>query len=105
MGRCKHSAALFEFINSACPAVKTDKEQQWTTQGRKAKERFPKGQTVEQIFGATDAPSSRSVVIQKEEPDFCNTLKADLARFGLQNSFLYKSLAVKPVVDDDNAGI
>ena len=66
MGRCQHSAALYEFINAERPEGKTDKEQQWTTPGRKAKERFPKGQTVEQIFRATDAASSRSVVIQQE---------------------------------------
>ena len=40
-------------------------------------------------------------MIQKEEPDFCNTLKADLERFGLQSSSLFKSLAVEPVVEDE----
>ena len=105
MGRCKHSSALFHYINFERPDGKTDKEQLWTTPSQKAEERFPKGQTVKQIFGATDAPNSSSVVIQKEEPDFCNTLKADLERFGLQSSSLFKSLAVEPVVEDEEPAI
>ena len=39
-GRCKHSSALFHYINSERPDGKTDKEQVWTTPSQKAEERF-----------------------------------------------------------------
>ena len=101
-GRCKHCSALFKYINSERPEGKTDKEQKWTTPSRKSEERFPKGETVQQMFqalkssSAIKASSASSVVIQKDQPDFCDTLKADLERFGLKNSSLFKSLAAEP---------
>ena len=93
-GKCKHSGALFKFINSERPVGKTDKLQQWTTPSKKAEERFPKGETVKQMFGIEDQTTASSVVIQKDEPDFCQTLKEDLEKFGLTNSSLFKSLSV-----------
>ena len=100
-GKCKHSGALFKHVNSERPEGKTDREQQWTTPSRKAQERFPKGETVQQMFGV-EATSVSKVVIQEDQPDFCKTLKEDLERFGLTNSSLFKSLSVDPVsVEED----
>ena len=94
-GKCKHCGALFSFINAERPTGKTDKEQQWTTPSKKAEERFPKGETVQQMFGK-DVPSTSNVVIQRDQPDFCKKLKEDLERFGLTKSSLFKSLLVDP---------
>ena len=99
-GICKHCGALYKYINSERSVGKTDQEQQWTTPSRKAQERFPKGETVQQMFGIQGSSVSK-VVIQRDQPEFCETLKADLERFGLTNSSMFKSLSVVPVLTQE----
>ena len=55
---------------------------------------------MEEIFGFGSG-SPRRPVIQKDEPEKCKKLAEDLARFGLQNSMLYKSLTAVPVDGDE----
>ena len=43
---------------------KTDDQQQWKTPSEKIQAQFPKGETVEQIFGAQGKSSIREVRIQ-----------------------------------------
>ena len=93
--------------------IKTDEEQEWTTckeepepeeeewtpPDHDAEDSFPGGQTVAEIFGFKSSPLKP--IIQKDEPEKCKKLAEDLARFGLQNSMLYKSLTAVPVKDDE----
>lgn len=95
-GECKHCGALYNYINSERPAEKTDQEQEWTTPSWTEEEIFPKVETVAQMFGSKES-SVRDVIKQKDHPELCRKLKADLERFGLTNSLLYKSLSVTPL--------
>ena len=71
---CKHGASLYLYINEERSEGKTDKQQEWTTPSKKLLERFPKGQTVAQIYGGK-ATSVRRVHIQEEGTDEVKILK------------------------------
>jgi hypothetical protein len=47
---------------------KTDAQQQWTAPSKKMQDAFPKGQTVQQIFGKEGDPS-RDVYVQGAQND------------------------------------
>ena len=74
-------------------------EDEWTPPDHDAEDQFSGGQTIAEIFGFKSSP--RKPIIQKDEPEKCKKLAESLARFGLQNSMLYKSLTAVPVEDDE----
>jgi hypothetical protein len=45
------------YINEERTVGKTDAQQQWTAPSKKMQEAFPKGQTVQQIYGKEEDPS------------------------------------------------
>ena len=64
LAQCKHVAALYLFINEERSEGKTDDQQQWKTPSEKIRAQFPKGETVGQIYGATESSSVRQVRVQ-----------------------------------------
>ena len=94
-GGCKHSAALFLYINTERTEGKTDWKQGWTAPSKKLQETYPKGQTLQQIFGEK-GPTQRRVVVQKSQDDEnLVSLAKKLEKCGLTSSSLYKSLTIQ----------
>ena len=58
--QCKHGAALYFYINNERSEGKTDVQQVWKTPSQKLQERFPKGQTAEEIFGGWECTSANN---------------------------------------------
>jgi putative phage-type endonuclease len=91
---CKHSAALFLFINNERSTSQTDKEQQWKTPSKKIQVLYPKGETVEQLLGGKGDTKSQ-ICVEKKSSESLSKLADELKQFGLTNSSLYKSLTVE----------
>ena len=89
--KCKHAAALFTYINEERCEGKTDDGQTWHTPSSKMQERFPKGETAEQIFTGTGC-STREIYKQRPDDPFLDELANDMAMFGLTDRMLYMSL-------------
>jgi hypothetical protein len=68
-GKCKHGAALFQYINEERTVGKTDDTQQWTTPSKKLQARFPKGQTVQQIYGRGGGTTTSFYVQQSQQDE------------------------------------
>ncbi len=85
---CKHAAALFLFVNEERSTGCTDSQAVWKKPSKKAQERYPKGQKVEELFklSATEWPSFKPSQSHQEG------LAKRMADFGLTKSCLYKSL-------------
>lgn len=107
--KCKHAGALFIKINEERTEGKTDSEQAWHTPSSKMLDRYPKGQTVKQIFADYEAArpskarkssersssslsSSREVYVQKGDDPFLQGIARDMEMCGLTDRMLYLSL-------------
>jgi putative phage-type endonuclease len=91
---CKHSAALFLYINNERSTSQTDKEQLWKTPSKKIQSLYPKGETIEQLLGG-DGDSKSQICIEKNSGESLSKLADELKQFGLTNSSLFKSLTIE----------
>ncbi len=96
-GTCKHAAALVLFINKERCEGCTDKAQQWKVPSRKKQELYPKGKTIEEIEGQT--PLLPCTFSASEEHR--KKLVEDMAKFGMTNAALYKSLTAQPREEEE----
>ncbi len=88
--KCKHGAALFQFVNEERSEGKTDESQSWQGPSKRAQSLYPKGETVQKLFGAQE----RSRPTFKKSKEECASLAKEMEQFGLTHSCLYKSLTV-----------
>jgi hypothetical protein len=65
---CKHGAALYLYINEERTEAKTDAHQMWMAPSKKLQSRYPKGETVDQIF-EKGGPSESTVHVQGTPTD------------------------------------
>ncbi len=89
--KCKHSAALFTFVNEERSTACTDSAQGWKGPSRKQQQLYPKGENLEKILGLPQSPS----LTFKPDADSLQDLAAKMAQCGLTKSALYKSLTAK----------
>ena len=94
-GTCKHAAAAFLFVNEERSTGCTDDRPTWKKPSKKAQDRYPKGQTLEDLFNLppTPAPSFRATDAQ------LGLLKTRMEACGLQKACLYKSLTAEKEQD------
>ena len=50
-GHCKHTSAVFHFVNSERQETKTDKSCKFIAPSQAGRDRYPKGQEIDEIFG------------------------------------------------------
>ena len=87
---CKHSAALYYFINNERTEGCTDEGQKWKTPSKKLQEQYPKGETIESLFAATVLPQTTF----KPNYEELSKLANEMEQFGLVQASLYKSITV-----------
>jgi len=84
-------SALYLHVNEERSESKTDAHQLWSTPSAKIQSQFPKGQTVEQIFGSASATahsSFRQVRIQGADEEVGLTVDAFSLRHVRKSDFL-----------------
>ncbi len=97
-GQCKHSAALYLFINEERTTGCTDEQQAWKTPSKKLQQMYRKGETVEKLFKLKPlAP-----LTFKSDTESLQEVVSQLASCGLQKSSLYKSLTAEKSTSDDS---
>ncbi len=87
-GKCKHSAAVYLFINAERSEGKTDETQAWHGPSQRAQLLYPKGEKIQKLFNTTPVPRPQFVKTREH----CQNLAAELEQFGLTDSCLFKSL-------------
>ena len=111
---CKHGSALFTYINEERCEGKTDDMQVWLAPSKALFQRYPKGETTEQILGvgskrprrgpkrktpsegiSVEVTTESDIYVQKEGRDAkCQKILSEMEMFGLTQSSLCKSLSV-----------
>ncbi len=89
-GICKHTAAIFKYVNTERSEGCTDTEQSWSKPSKKLAELYPKGECIQKLFFGKEAArrdySGKALDVEK----VTNLMK----KHSLQNSSVYKSLTV-----------
>lgn len=85
-GLCKHSAALFLYINCERQETQTDQPCGWNKPSEKGKELYPKGKCLDDLIKSEKVPPPRQAT--KEEMEQHLTL---LAKNNLQDSMIFKA--------------
>ncbi len=94
--KCKHSAALYLFVNEERSTSQTDEEQRWKMPSRKKQSLYPKGETIEQLFDLKPVEGPTF----KQATDKMQGLAEEMAQFGLTDRSLYKSLVAANEEDE-----
>ncbi len=95
-GMCKHTAALFNVVNSERTESCTDAEQVWSKPSQKLNQLYPKGESIQKLFFQR-SPTKRDYSGQSFDQDRLVKL---MEKHSLQNSSVYKTLTAKPVKED-----
>ena len=93
---CKHSAALLHFINNERTEGCTDEGQKWKTPSKKMQEQYPKGETIESMFGG----SVLTPTTFKPDYEELSKLANEMEKFGLVQASLYKSITVNKEITE-----
>ena len=94
---CKHSAALFVYINSERIESQTDRQQEWNAPSKAAKKLYPKGETIAKLFNLESTPrltferddeslsSFKEILLKHNATDGClfNMLSSPSSEIGL----------------------
>ncbi|TRY75895.1 hypothetical protein TCAL_14166 [Tigriopus californicus] len=96
---CKHGAAVFLYVNQERSESQTDRTQVWHAPSKLWQEKYPKGETIDQLLGSSNSSEIHCCVQQRECPKKLEDLANDLERFDLSYASLYKSLVIKPKHD------
>ncbi len=84
--KCKHSAGLVHFVNTEQVESCTSGEKKWGKPPTKAKDLFPKGETVQELQGNhSSLPSSF-----RPNKEALESWSKDMRKFGLTHSGVYK---------------
>ncbi len=93
-GFCKHSFAVFFYVNHERTEACTDKQQEWLKPSQKLRNLYPKGKTIQKLFCEEDHPerdfSGSSMTIGVS--DFCAKMK----ELGLEDTSMFKMFTAKP---------
>ena len=95
-GNCKHCAAVMFFVNTERCEGKTDRPSEWSAPTAHSLALYPKGKTLEDIFGYEKIPS------QSFEPppdDLLGNFKRLCLKHETTESSLYKLLTVPSIVE------
>ena len=79
-GNCKHTSALFHFVNSERVETKTDTQCKFIAPSQAGKNRYPKGQSIEDIFQLKDKcpkVSFKNISMEAKEEQFKLMSEAD----------------------------
>ncbi len=90
-GMCKHTAALFKFVNSERSEGCTDREQGWSKPTKKLNDLYPKGESIQKLF-FQKSPEKRDFSGTDFDQDKLVKL---MKKHNLQNSSVYKTLTAK----------
>ncbi len=97
-GYCKHSFAVFYYVNHERTESCTDKQQEWLKPSQKLRALYPKGKTIQKLFRGEDQAerdftgAKMTVVL----PDFCAKMK----ELGLHESSVFKMFTAQPQSDE-----
>ncbi len=89
-GVCKHTAAIYKYVNSERSEGCTDAEQSWSKPSKKLAELYPKGECIQKLFFGKER-TCRDYSGQAIDTD---KLTSALKKHSLQNSSVYKSLTI-----------
>ena len=93
LGQCKHTAAVFTFVNEEREESKTDSGCKWQAPSSRGRKLYPKGQTLDQIL-QNPKPTSSLTLAGPTEDDIREQIER-FEHYGLTNSMLYKTLTAK----------
>ena len=88
-GLCKHAYALVYTINHERTEACTDQGSQWSKPSQAVQDLYPKGLTAEELYTGKYTPRSSTVPTE----DKLKEIAAELAKFGLTESSLYKTVS------------
>ncbi|TRY80770.1 hypothetical protein TCAL_15463, partial [Tigriopus californicus] len=86
-GQCKHTAALYEFINTETGESKTSEQQTWHRPSEVLLTKYPKGESILEILSNTSLDVTTSVRTEAQA-----NLTQELQMFGLTSSSFYVCL-------------
>ncbi len=89
-GLCKHTSAIYQFVNCERSEGCTDSEQIWAKPSAKLNDLYPKGVSIQQLFFKQD-PVKRDFSGTDFDLDRVTKL---MEKHSLQNSSVYKTLTV-----------
>ncbi len=89
-GLCKHTSAVFQFVNSERSEGCTDSQQIWAKPSAKLNDLYPKGVSIQQLF-FKKAPAKRDFSGANIDVEKVTRL---MEKHSLQNSSVYKTLTV-----------
>jgi hypothetical protein len=92
-GNCKHTCALVTYVNSERTDGCTDNTQQWQKPSQHKQSLYPKGETIEALFGLDPLPP----LSFKKNDEKLNKFAELLAQNNETKGMFYKAVTTKPV--------
>ena len=100
-GDCKHCAALVFFINTERTEGSTDAPQAFHKPSEKARNMYPKGETVLELQGKAGDNIPGAAISFYPDEEALSSWEEDLETYGLTNSSAYKMMTAKPSGSDE----
>ncbi len=92
-GQCKHTSALAIYVNLERTDSCTDNSQQWQKPSQHKQSLYPKGETIESLFGLVPLPPPTF----KKNDEKLNKFAQLLSMSNETNGMLYKAVTCKPL--------
>ncbi len=89
-GLCKHTSAIYQFVNCERSEGCTDSNQVWSKPSEKLNDLYPKGSSIQELF-FNKSPAKRDFSGKNFDVDHVVKL---MEKHSLQNSSVYKTLTV-----------
>ena len=95
--QCKHSAALFHFVNQERAEGRTDREQIWQKPSQRLSQLYPKGESIQELVSGRESPN----LTFEEKEEELQALASQLATVGLSSASLYKTITCTDGQDEE----